>query len=125
MSGTPTYSSAYSGNGAGIPSRSSAAHVDHAGNLGADHTGPMTTGTAINPDRLRYEMTRRGITASELAGRANITPHTISNMMRGGAARAATFRKLVRALVSFPVLDGANLILDPPDGHAPADPYAR
>jgi hypothetical protein len=42
-------------------------------------------------------------------------------MMRSKAARAATLRKLVRAVVSFPVLDGADLILDQPDARKPPD----
>lgn len=57
----------------------------------------------------------------ELADRAGIARATVSSMMRGRVARRATLRKLVRALVSFPVLDGSDLVLDPPDGHKPPD----
>lgn len=85
----------------------------------------MTMSTPINPKRLHYEMARRGITAADLAGRADIAPHTISSMMCGNRVRAATLRKLVRALVSFPVLDGADLILEPPDGREPPDGHPR
>lgn len=41
--------------------------------------------------------------------------------MRGNKVRAATLLKLVRALVTFPVLDGADLILDLPDARKPPD----
>jgi len=65
----------------------------------------------INPDKLLGELFKRGISSAKFAAHAHIDPQTMSGIMHGDSFSPATFRKIVSALESLPVLSGADLLV--------------
>jgi len=72
-------------------------------------------GVRIDPQRLDFELARRGLRQRELAERSGVGEVTISRARHGYAVAPATLHRLVRALADIPPLDGADLILAQPD----------
>ena len=67
--------------------------------------------TAIDPDALRRELGRRGMTQAELAGVAGISEATISHAMTGRRIAWTTLRRLARALTVTPTLPELELLI--------------
>jgi transcriptional regulator with XRE-family HTH domain len=91
---------------------------------------------AIDNAALDVALGLRGISAQALAQRAGLTPETLSRARNGHRVFPATLRALADALLSFPVVEGAELLLagpaaKAPDGnghdgaHAPVAPVRR
>jgi transcriptional regulator with XRE-family HTH domain len=68
----------------------------------------------INADRLRYEMAIRGITAGELARLAGVNKNTITRALTGRPVSRRTLRELSRALLTYPTLRMADVLLEKP-----------
>lgn len=68
----------------------------------------------IDADRLRYEMALRGMTASELARMACINKNTVTRALSGRSVSQRTLRELSRALLSYPTLRLADVLLAKP-----------
>jgi len=75
------------------------------------------TPVRIRFDRSRflYELARRGLTAGQLAERANLTEAALSRIVNGsGSARPSTVRAIAAALLSVEVIPGAEMFLREP-----------
>jgi transcriptional regulator with XRE-family HTH domain len=70
----------------------------------------------LNRAGLDRELSRRGLTGTELARLAGITPETFSRIRCGAATRAETFKAIAAALSSIPIIEGADLLLGPTAG---------
>jgi hypothetical protein len=57
------------------------------------------------------EMTRRGLEAADLARLSGLSAPTISAALAGRAVAARSLARLVRALMTAPVLDGIDELL--------------
>jgi transcriptional regulator with XRE-family HTH domain len=62
------------------------------------------------------ELHRRGLTGAQLAKLAGLTEPTLSRIRNGACTRDKTFKQIATALLSVPVVEGADLLLDPPVG---------
>ncbi len=71
-------------------------------------------GVKIDPQRLDFELARRGLRARDLSARSGVGEATLSKLRHGYAVTPATFHRLVRALTEIPPLDGADLLLAQP-----------
>ncbi len=81
-------------------------------------------GVKIDPQRLDFELARRGIRQRELAERSGIGEVTISRARHGYAVAPATLHRLVRALADIPPLEGADLLLAQPGQKRTAEALA-
>ena len=70
--------------------------------------------TAINNGRITYEMTRRNLTAGQLARLANLSEASLSRARHGRACRPATLRALAAALDSTPIDPAIDRLLTVP-----------
>jgi transcriptional regulator with XRE-family HTH domain len=71
-------------------------------------------GVRIDPDRFRFELARRGLTAKELSRRSGITEACIARARRGTMPlEVDTLRRLGEVLAAQPVLVGVDLLLGP------------
>jgi transcriptional regulator with XRE-family HTH domain len=69
-------------------------------------------GIALNADRLRLELARRGWSHSDLARAAHVSPATVSAAAAGRRLSPATLRCIVTALSAAPPLaEIDNLLL--------------
>jgi len=68
----------------------------------------------IDADRLRYEMALRGMTAGELARLASVNKNTVSRALSGRSISGRTLRDLTRALLAYPPLRMADVLLTKP-----------
>ena len=75
---------------------------------------PRGPDVIINADRLRYEMAIRGMTAGELARLAGVNKNTINRALTGRSVSRRTLRELSRALLTYPALRMADVLLDKP-----------
>ena len=78
----------------------------------------------VDADRLRRELARRNLTATELADRARMTAATVSRAMRGRYVNQRTPAQIATALLAVPVVEGIDLLLpDEPnrEGQLPRD----
>ena len=66
---------------------------------------------AINPDALRRELVRRGLTAADFARLSQVSPATLTHALGGRRLALGTVRSFAKALAAVPVLDGADAIL--------------
>lgn len=73
----------------------------------------------VDPARLTFELGQRSITAQALAERAGIPEASLSRIRHGHGVSARTLRALADALLSFPVHEGAKLLVAPPDRGEP------
>ena len=73
----------------------------------------------VNGLRLRYEMNRRGWSASDLARAARLSPGTVSAALAGRPVAVVSLTLMAKALTEAPVIAGIdNLLLateDAPD----------
>jgi transcriptional regulator with XRE-family HTH domain len=69
----------------------------------------------INANRLLYEMALRGMTAGELARLASVNKNTVSRALSGRSVSQRTLRELSRALLAYPPLRMADVLLDKPE----------
>jgi transcriptional regulator with XRE-family HTH domain len=73
-------------------------------------------GIAIDSDRLRLEMARRGLDGRQLAELARVTPATISHALNRRRVGLNTVRALARALATTPPLQGADFVAPQGEG---------
>lgn len=66
---------------------------------------------ALSPDRLRFELARRGLSQSQFAVLAGISEPTVSHGMTGKAISEATLAKMARTLAAIPPLPGVDALL--------------
>lgn len=81
-------------------------------------------GVKIDPQRLDFELARRGLRARDLSARSGVGEATLSKLRHGYAVAPVTFRRLVRALAEIPPLEGADLLLAQPDTKRTAEALA-
>jgi transcriptional regulator with XRE-family HTH domain len=70
----------------------------------------MSNGVRFDCDRFNQELGKRGLTGELLAGLAGVDKTTISRMRRGRPVRQKTVSKVVHALLSAPLIPGAELL---------------
>jgi transcriptional regulator with XRE-family HTH domain len=75
-------------------------------------------GVPIDPDRLRHDMAQRGLDGQQLAALAHVTPATISHALNHRVVALSTVRALARALVTTPLLQGADFLVSGGQGLA-------
>ncbi|MGH7686363.1 MAG: helix-turn-helix domain-containing protein [Candidatus Dormibacteria bacterium] len=68
----------------------------------------------LDPSRVTFELSRRGITSTQLAQLAGISESTMSTARNGHPVREGTVRRIARALMQVPILEGADAILAAP-----------
>ncbi len=73
-------------------------------------------GARLRPDRLRFEMARRGLSGSDLARRARLSPGTVSQAINGRPVAAGTLAKIASALIKAEPMPGLDEMLDVSDG---------
>ncbi len=71
-------------------------------------------GIHLDPARLDYQLSVRGITARTLAERAGIPEVTISRARHGRRVRESTLERLTRGLLEIPLLVGADMLVADP-----------
>jgi len=73
---------------------------------------------AVDPARLAYQMAVRGLSASDLARKARVSPATLSAARAGKRVREDSWRQVARALNETPVDPDIERLLPPPDALA-------
>ena len=66
----------------------------------------------VDPVKLLVELNRRGMSAADLAAKADVSPTTLSGLLHHGrpiSVRSA--RRITKALVETPVIDGLEQLL--------------
>ena len=66
----------------------------------------------LRSDVLRRELAVRGLTGYAFAEVSGLTPETLSRLLNGRPANAATVRAIVEALARVPVLNGADRLIE-------------
>lgn len=66
----------------------------------------------LNSRQLRFEMARRGLTGSELARRAHLSPGTVSQAVNGRPVAPRTMSKLTIALLAVDPISGLCELLE-------------
>lgn len=66
----------------------------------------------LNARRLKAELMKRGLTQEDFAGKAGISPTTVSMACNGAAVNPRTLIRISKALVEIPVLPGADDLVD-------------
>lgn len=76
---------------------------------------PERRGGGIRLDVARFdlELRRRGLTVADLSRLCGVHEIVIGRLRAGGRCREATFKRLMMALYSQPVIPGADLIAVP------------
>jgi len=69
----------------------------------------------INRERLRFELTRRGLDQAALAKRARLRPETISRAATGHSVRAATISAIAKVLLEVTPKEGVDVLLVEPE----------
>lgn len=64
----------------------------------------------IDAERVRYEVSRRGLTLTEFAKQAGISPTTLSRCLRTGRVWVTTHQRLTAAMTRLPVTDAHQLV---------------
>jgi transcriptional regulator with XRE-family HTH domain len=70
----------------------------------------------VDAARLRLEMARRGLSASELARAARLSPQTVGAALAGHAISASSLRLIAKALTESPVLATIDVLLRAREG---------
>ena len=65
----------------------------------------------VDAARLRLEMARRGLSASELARTARLSPQTVGAALAGRAISASSLRLIAKALTESPVMAAIDALL--------------
>jgi transcriptional regulator with XRE-family HTH domain len=71
----------------------------------------MPLALRIDPDRLRHEAGRRGLSQRQLAKLAGLTEPGLSRIMQGQPARPSTIRRLAAVLIATPVIEGVEMVV--------------
>ena len=82
------------------------------------------SGVRLDPDRLDFELGRRGLTARRLSQFAKVHEVTLSRARHGHPVAERTLGRITHALLEVPPLVGADLLLAEPETKKPAS-YAR
>ena len=77
-------------------------------------------GVQLDADRLDYELGRRGLTARQLAELAGINEAILSRARHGYRITEVTLRRITVALMSQPLVMGADLLMARPDDRGDA-----
>jgi transcriptional regulator with XRE-family HTH domain len=68
----------------------------------------------LDPERLDYELRRRGLTYTALAERSGVHATHLSRLRQGKrGATAGTLRRIAAALEATPIIPGAELLMRP------------
>jgi transcriptional regulator with XRE-family HTH domain len=67
--------------------------------------------SALDGDELRRQLTLRGMTASDLARLANVSPPTVSQALRGRVLSPHSVRAIICALAGVDPLPGAAALV--------------
>lgn len=70
------------------------------------------TAVALNADRLRIELARRGLHASDLARISRVSNATVCSAMKGRRVSSRTIRRIATALLAVEPLQGVEALLD-------------
>lgn len=65
----------------------------------------------LDADGLRRELALRGLSQSQFAALAGVTPATLSHSLNGHHVTTTTVRKLARVIATTPVLAGAQTLV--------------
>jgi transcriptional regulator with XRE-family HTH domain len=68
-------------------------------------------GVAVNPDRLRLELARRGWSNTDLARAARLSHATVSAAAAGRPVSPTSLRLIAAALATAPTLAGVDALL--------------
>lgn len=79
-----------------------------------ESTLPRRAGTRLDAARLDFELGRRGLTGRRLSELSGVPEVTISRARHGRPVTERTLRKLTNALLSVPLLIGADLLIADP-----------
>lgn len=82
------------------------------------------SGVHLDPDRLDFELGRRGLTARRLSVFAKVHEVTLSRARHGHPVTQRTLGRITRALLEVPPLVGADQLLAEPGAKKPPS-YAR
>jgi len=66
---------------------------------------------AVRPGRLRYELARRALSATELARLSGLSPATITAALAGRAIAAKSLQRIASALGRVPTVDVIDALL--------------
>jgi transcriptional regulator with XRE-family HTH domain len=70
----------------------------------------------IDAERLKYEMARRGLSASELARAARLSPQTVGAALAGREISSSSLRLIGSALGDSPIIAVIDALLRPKGG---------
>jgi lambda repressor-like predicted transcriptional regulator len=73
--------------------------------------GDYDMGMVLQPDKLRFEMTRRGLAAADLARESHISPATVSSALAGRPVATKSAVSIARALSRIPVVELIDSLL--------------
>ena len=77
---------------------------------------------AVDPERLAFQMAIRGLSASDLARKARLSPATMSAACAGKRLRVDSWREVSRALKATPVDPEIEKLLPPPTNDPDDEP---
>lgn len=77
----------------------------------------MTVSVTVHPGRLRRELARRALSASELARLSGLSPPTITAALAGHPIAAKSLQRIASALGRVPTIDVIDALLH--DGSEP------
>jgi len=72
------------------------------------------SGVKLDPGRLDYELARRGLRYLDLAELSGVGTGTLSRARNGYAVQPGTLRRITAALLTAPLLAGADLLIAQP-----------
>lgn len=70
------------------------------------------SGTALKQQRLRLEMARRGLQASDVARLAGLSPATMTAALHGRTVSPMTLLKIATVLTEVPVVRGVDDLIN-------------
>jgi hypothetical protein len=82
------------------------------------------SGPKLDAERLDFEMARRAISARQLAARAHVHEISLSYARGGRPVTPQTLMRLAKALLTFPVQPGTDLLLLEPTTRTSTPPAA-
>jgi len=71
-------------------------------------------GIKLTASRLDFEQARRGVTTRRLAELAGVSEVTLSRAKHGRSITEDTLRRVTQALLSLPLVVGADLLISEP-----------
>jgi hypothetical protein len=91
------------------------------GHMSAHIQRSRRSGVRLDPDRLDFELGRRGLTARRLSEFAKVHEVTLSRARHGHPVAERTLGRITHALLGVPPLVGADLLLAEPESKKTVD----